>query len=733
MGRGSKLRLMDEWVTMAVLEELGVSSATLYRKTRSGEWKYKLGPKQGRTGQRRKMLLLSTLPDDIQMAYYRKFEEKREGETPDVADQELSRIDPPSDRLQSLQVSLSRFPLAERERWQAEILRLAQLVERYDSINPKRTKNPSSNKPDFVPEIYALCKEAACEDDVITSREPSRKQPPSPHTLDRWSRRYANDGLLAFLKTTEKASRDDHRKAEISDAAVNWINEKWRNFRSPRALFKAAQKRAKQEGWIIPSESWFYRQWEALPKIVKTTHLQGRKAYISKHAPYVPRDASDLAALQILCGDHSQRDVTVMLWDGTLVRPWLTVWQCLRTGLIWGLHLDLTPSSWTAGMAYAKGVRQFGAQPVSRPDDDFYSYVYTDQGKDYKSRNWDGHIIEVHKHAMKFEGGIEVLRVQRDIGFLAEMNIKHLIARGYNAREKPVERLFRDISDWEENTFDEFCGRDAKNRPDLWRKMYADHLAFQRGKRSESPMIGFEEYLDALIGRLHEYNTSEHQRSTLNDTRIVPLEEFQRLYTTHYKISEEALALLLMKAEKRVIRKNGVGCSAAHSSWHYLHPAMGKFKGSEVEVRYDPNDLSCVWVFLPDGQICEAELVERSSYLKANKKSVALLKETEAYERKVIREYNYITFARLRGETIEERVAAQLEEEIAETALAVGDEQRAQGHVQTLTRMDAPKLRAVRPAPVTIEQVAAVEPDDSIFETPDRGQVRLWDFEDTEE
>lgn len=86
----------------------------------------------------------------------------------------------------------------------------------------------------------------------------------------------------------------------ISQAAVAWINENWRNFHGPRPLSKELKAQAKARGWKIPSESWVYRQWRKMPEISRTYYLKGRQAYESKLAPYVPRDFSDLQALQVL-------------------------------------------------------------------------------------------------------------------------------------------------------------------------------------------------------------------------------------------------------------------------------------------------------------------------------------------------------------------------------------------------------------------------------------------------
>ncbi|MCA1636085.1 MAG: hypothetical protein LC802_20940 [Acidobacteria bacterium] len=259
-------------------------------------------------------------------------------------------------------------------------------------------------------------------------------------------RAFRRDGLLTFLRclSSQPSNKRDRRRAKISPAAQTWVNSHWRSFDSPRQLYEALGKQAATHGWTIPGEQWLYRKWRKMPAIVQSQHRDGWQAYEARYAPYAPRDFTDLEALQVLCGDHSERDVTVLLKDGSLARPWLTIWFALRTGLIWGWHLSLTPSSVTAGLAYADGVEHFGTQPLSRPEDDFFSYVYTDRGRDYRSHHWDGRVLTVHEKAMSLDGGLEFVLTERRVGILEELRVKHLVARGYNAKEKPVERMHRE-------------------------------------------------------------------------------------------------------------------------------------------------------------------------------------------------------------------------------------------------------------------------------------------------
>ncbi|MEW6737780.1 MAG: hypothetical protein AB1489_41250 [Acidobacteriota bacterium] len=297
-----------------------------------------------------------------------------------------------------------------------------------------------------------------------------------------------------------------------------------------------------------------------MPEIVKTVHTQGYSAYESRYAPYVPRDYRDLAALQVLCGDHSERDVTVFTKNKTLARPWLTIWQDLRTGLIWGWYLSLIPSSETASLAYADGILTFGAQPLSRPTEEFYSYIYTDQGRDYRSHDWDDKLIAVHKEAMRIDGGLELLLVERQVGILQDLMVRHILARGYNAKEKPVERVFKDISLWEKDTFVEYCGANPSQRPDAWRQLYQKHRQYEQGKIADSPFIKFDDYQTSLRRFIQQYNSCEHERHSVGCVKVSPMVEFSRLYTTRYELCAQTVSLLLMKSQCRTIRKNGVNC-----------------------------------------------------------------------------------------------------------------------------------------------------------------------------
>jgi len=621
---------------------------------------------------------------------------------------------------------LSLLTPTERIAWINESIRLAKLIEHYFSIKPKRYKNPITKKLEFVDEVEKLCQEAICRELVILKRQPHRANLISPYTLDSWANLYKKEGLLAFLHNIAKISKQPHdrRKTQLSPLAQEWLSKNWRRFYGPRHLYKALKQEAISQDFSIPSESYFYRLWKQMPEIVKSVHQKGQQAYQSKYAVFVPRDYTDLQPLQVLCGDHSERDVTVLLPDNSIRRPWLTLWYDLRTGLIWGWHLDLVPSSVTAGLAYANGVENFGAQAPSKPEDNYFSYVYTDNGKDYRSHHWDGKVIAVHKEAMKPSSGLEFLCIERKIGILEDLNLRHILARPYNGKEKAVERVFKDISAWEKNTFAEYCGSKVSDRPKSWYQLYQKHQRFVNGKEKVSPFITLEQYREALARFITSYNSTPHQKSTLKSVKIIPLNEFRRLYTTRYEIRPETLVIILLKAEQRTIGKNGVQCFQKH--WFYYHESMSFYKGQKVEIRYSDGDYSRIWVLLPKGELCQAELITPTSLLNPNKETLKVVAKARKYEQKLIEDYQLIEQSRVLGQTTEERVS-QLDIRL-QPAIALQNNDNEKISIYSMTRLEKrtmPRLVAV--GEITAQHIAKVQANTSIFEIGEISKVNEED------
>lgn len=390
----------------------------------------------------------------------------------------------------------------------------------------------------------------------------------------------------------------------------------------------------------------------------------------------------------------------------------------------------MVPSSFTAGLAYTNGVQNFGAQPLSRPADGFYSYIYTDHGRDYKSHSWNGKDIVVYKEAMRIDGGLEMLLTQRRVGILNELAVKHLLPKGRNPKERPIERVFEDISAWERNTFRGYCGSHPKDRPELWYELFVQHQQFLKGKRASSSFPPFDEYREALAEFFIRYNSIGHERPTLHSEIVVPIEAYRHLYTTRYEIATQTLALLLMKAEKRTIGKNGVQCFQKH--WFYFHEAMSIYQGKSVEIRYSDENYKSVKVILPNMQMCEAHLVTPTSLLNPNKETLKVIKNARANERKLMREFDLITQSQLRGEIVEDRIVQVKESEETE----IFDENASEdvgaktGSVHQLIRLDHVRPVVASKQEITDINVKEATADTSIFTDPKDIKIKEFDYDD---
>jgi hypothetical protein len=555
---------------------------------------------------------------------------------------------------------LARIPKSEQEIWVSEATRLANIVLRYQSLGKKRFFNKLLGKYDFTKEAYALCKEAACENSIIVVREPSRARPPSPYTLDRWSKNYNLIGLGTFFRAPSIAEpQSDKRRTSISIEAYDWIKENWRKYKNPSAFYAALKDKANEIIWKIPSKSWIYRHWKEIPKAVSVFLFEGEDAYQSKITPYVPRDMSDLDALQVLCGDHRESDVTVHIGNVKLARAWLTYWLDLRTLLIWGWYLSLTPNSEAIALAYADGIFNFGAQPFSRPEIGFYSYIYMDRGKSYRAHDIEGTVIQVHEKAADLSGKFKYFLIERSVGLVEEARIKPILAKIKNPKEKPIERTNKDFSDWEKNEFESYCGSKPSERPDAWYKLYEKHKKLSNKEYFKSPFISFEEYKVKVAERIEKHNSTVHERVNLGGISAIPIEDYKALYTTRYEIPKDLVANLLLKSKPKTIGKNGISCF--RKNWHYWHDDMAKVPdGIKVQIKYTDQDYKKIWVIMPDKKMIEANLIEPVSFLNPNKEVLKQVKKIEAVNKQLIRDFHLLQHSKLRFETAEDSINKSL-------------------------------------------------------------------------
>ncbi len=290
--------------------------------------------------------------------------------------------------------------------------------------------------------------------------------------------------------------------------------------------------------------------------------------------------------------------------------------------------------------------------------------------------------------------------------------------------EKPVKHSRRLLG------FTQYCGRDARSRPERWRKFYEQHQRLKPERRATlSPFIRLEAYREALAGYITGYNSSAHERTALGGAALVPLEEYRRLSTTRFEIAPETLALLLMKAEKRVVRKNGIQCFQKH--WFYWDDALSIYKGQSVEVRYSDGDYSRVRVVLPSGQMCEAQLITPTSLLNPNKQTLKVVAQARARERKLIRDFQLLNHSALLGETTEDRIAQIVSEEQPDMLQAEETVAAVPASVHLLMRLGHQRVRSAGGGrEVDVAEVLEVEADLSIFDSPVRSSIREFDFDE---
>jgi len=389
-------------------------------------------------------------------------------------------------------------------------------------------------------------------------------------TLYRWLKNFRMQGLLGLVDMRGGGRFDNEI---IDEEAFEFFKSLfltqqqlplktcWRN----TSYINKSQKR----GWKIPPLPVMYRVVKdriPLPAIV--LHREGLAAYEAKCAPYIEIDPDSIEPNQVWVGDHSQFNC-VIRHQNEWIRPWMTVWQDLKSRMIVGWYISVIPNQTTILLSMKRAIEKFGP-PES---------VKIDNGKDYDSELFTG----VTKQARLSKGYLDEKMMA---GIYAMMDVSVSFAIPYNAKAKRIERLFATIDSQFTATFDLYCGKDTKRKPEDLVEKLKDPGTIHKG-------ISFEKFESLFASYVEVYNVNAHSAKDMEEQSPIEVFQSRRIH----RILVPGVVDLLMRVWSRelMVGKNGVQFKGIYYGQYNRELLI--HQGRKVRLTYDPDDLRKAYIY----------------------------------------------------------------------------------------------------------------------------------------
>jgi putative transposase len=414
-------------------------------------------------------------------------------------------------------------------------------------------------------------------------------------TLYRWLAKYHQQGLLGLV---DKRGGGKFENEIISEEAFEFF----------KSLYLTQQQlplktcllninyinQSQKRGWKIPELAMMYRiVKDRIPMKVLVLHREGLAAYEDKCAPYIEIDPDSIEPNQVWVGDHSQFNC-VIRYQNEWVRPWMTVWEDLKSRMIVGWYLSIIPNQTTILLSMKRAIEKFGP-PES---------VKIDNGKDYDSELFTGVTKQVRQTRFSkgyldekklITGTTKQTRKALGKGYLDEkilagifamMDIGVSFAIPYNAKAKRIERLFATIDSQFMATFDLYCGKDTKRKPEDLVEKLKDPATIRNA-------ISFEKLESLFASYVDVYNANSHSAKDMLEQN--PAEVFQNR-RIHRVLAPGVVDLLLrIWSRELIVGKNGVQFKGIYYGQYNAELLI--HQGRKVRLSYDPDDLRRAYIY----------------------------------------------------------------------------------------------------------------------------------------
>ena len=294
---------------------------------------------------------------------------------------------------------------------------------------------------------------------------------------------------------------------------------------------------------------------------------EGNKALHDKVLPYITRDVSKLEVGDVIVGDgHRLAFFVKNPYTGNPVRPNLVAYQDWKSGGFVGFEIMLEENTQCIASALRNSIINLGKVP---------KFVYQDNGKAFKAKYF-------------IENGIS--------GLFTNLGIQPIYAKPYNAKAKPIERLFRELQDSFEVMLPSYSGTSIIKKPAQLRRNEKLHKSIFK---VNIPTI--EQVVQVLEMWLQKYHYEQHCPHVEGQTIGEVLNSGRG-----DGVNIETLDDLMMVREIKNIYRNGI----LFLKNNYYSELLFGYK-KKVIIKYSLFNLSSIKVFKLNGEfICEAKRVE---------------------------------------------------------------------------------------------------------------------------
>ena len=422
-------------------------------------------------------------------------------------------------------------------------------------------------------------------------------------TLHRWIWAYEDNEdyrvLLPNYKYTKQGEYNTILTQEMKDIFIKFLLHP--NKFSVTKAIKLTQHILEKKGIEnIPHVITFRRYAEHYKKNNYSRWIlfrEGEKAYHDKVEAYIERDISKLEVGDVLIADgHTLNFQVINPFTGKPTRATLVGFLDWKSTALVGYEIMMSENTQCIASALRNAIINLGMIP---------KVVYQDNGRAFKAKYFQSCDFD--------EEGFN--------GIYANLGIKSVFAKPYNARAKVIERFFLEFQEEFEKMMPSYIGTSIENKP-AWMKR-GEKLHRDMHKKLTNNYIPTVQELIKYIDCYLDFHNSKPCPNAPQISIKQCLNSVQK-----QEIDKNILNDLMMKTEVRTINKHGI----TFLGLHYRSDSILGLRDS-VYIRYSLFDLTKIHVYSTKGEfLCVARQVEKVHPM-AN--HLGTVKDMEQYKQQI--------------------------------------------------------------------------------------------------